>query len=284
MFHCFFVTDLHGRVPRFNKLISAVESGKPDIVFIGGDIVPGLSLSSIHEDFIGDWLLPRFVELRDDMGPEYPYIFIILGNDDPRLEERSILSGEVKGLWTYIHNRKLRLNEYTVYGLSFVPPTPFTLKDWERYDISRFVDPGSSHPWEGYHSIPPSEDLKYETIKRYLERLTGTDDLSRGIFLFHAPPHGTGLDRAALDGVKIEGVPIDRHVGSIAILEFIRTRMPLLTLHGHIHESTRLTGKWKEEIARTVCINGACEPPHLAITEFSLDNVNAAEQHIVECP
>jgi len=35
-------------------------------------------------------------------------------------------------------------------------------------------------------------------------------------------------------------------VGSIAVRRFIEERQPLLTLHGHIHESARLTGDWRE--------------------------------------
>ena len=82
--------------------------------------------------------------------------------------------------------------------------------------------------------------MKYGTIKEDLEALTGEADLARAVFLFHTPPHETKLDRAALDGKMVDHVPLDLHVGSIAVRRFIEARHPLLTLHGHIHESPRL--------------------------------------------
>ena len=281
MIHCFFVTDIHGSISRFNKLLSAIKSDKPDVVFIGGDILPGNRFDYAHVDFLQDWLIPRFIDLRRVLERQYPRIFIILGNDDFRSSEGMMLEADAQGVWSYIHNRKKFMGDYTVYGLSYVPPTPFALKDWERYDVSQFVDPGSTHPWEGYHTTPAPGNLRYKTIKKYLETLTNDDDLSRSIFLFHSPPHNTHLDRAALDGITVDSVPMDRHVGSIAIRKFIRNRMPFLTLHGHIHESFRLTGVWKEEIGPTVCINGANETQQLVLTEFSLPNAKDAMRRIL---
>jgi uncharacterized protein len=35
----------------------------------------------------------------------------------------------------------------------------------------------------------------------------------------------------------------------------IEKHNPLLTLHGHIHESPYISGKWKDEINHSICIN-----------------------------
>ena len=148
------------------------------------------------------------------------------------------------GLWTYVHNRSELFGDYCVYGYSCVPPTPFRLKDWERYDVSRYVDPGCVSPEEGWRTVPVSEhDIRYGTIREDLERLTDEQDLSASILLFHTPPYRTTLDRAALDGKVIDHAPLDVHVGSIAVQRFIAARQPLLTLHGHVHESARITGR-----------------------------------------
>jgi uncharacterized protein len=88
------------------------------------------------------------------------------------------------------------------------------------------------------------------------------------ILLLHTPPADTPLDRAALDGKSVDYVPLDVHVGSIAVRRFIETKQPLLTLHGHVHESTRLTGEWKTQMGRTVCINAAHDGPELALVRF----------------
>ena len=88
-------------------------------------------------------------------------------------------------------------------------------------------------------------EIKWGTIEKDLASLASDDSLDRAMFLFHTPPYDTPLDRAALDGKTYEHVPLDVHVGSIAVRRFIERRQPLLTLHGHVHEAARLTGEWK---------------------------------------
>ncbi len=45
---------------------------------------------------------------------------------------------------------------------------------------------------------------------------------------------------------------------------WIENRQPLLTLHGHIHESPDLSGRWAERIGSTICVNpGAAGEPML---------------------
>ena len=194
---------------------------------------------------------------------------MILGNDDPRSVEEEFIDHEDEGLWRYIHGRKARFGPYAVYGYSCVPPTPFLLKDWERYDVSRFVDPGCVPPEEGRFSAKVAEEEKgLPTIQDDLAKLAGDDLLEKAIFLFHSPPYQTALDRAALDGRQVDGAPLDVHVGSIAIRRFIEARQPLVTLHGHVHESPRLTGSWRETIGRTLCFSAAHDGPELAVVRF----------------
>ena len=66
----------------------------------------------------------------------------------------------------------------------------------------------------------------------------------------------------------MEHVPLDVHVGSIAIQQFIQERQPLVSLHGHVHESVRLTGFWQEKIGRTPAFSAAHDGPELAIVCF----------------
>ena len=248
----------------------------PAAVFMGGDLLPSgmmkltVSFKSIHEDFINDFLAVEFGRLKKIMGKKYPEIFLILGNDDPRFEESSILSVSTTGIWNYIHNRKIIWNGYSIYGYSFIPPTPFRLKDWEKFDVSRYTDPGCTAPYEGSHTIPvPESELKYSTIKEDLKKLTMNDNLEKAVFLFHSPPYQTYLDRAALDGKMIDYVPLDVHVGSIAIKRFIEKKQPLITLHGHVHESARITGSWKDNINKTIMLSAAHDGHELAIVRFN---------------
>jgi uncharacterized protein len=282
---CFFATDLHGKTNRYDKLLASIVRHRPAAVFLGGDLLPRSAHSAIefgHEEFIHDYLVPAFTRIRDVLAEHYPDIFLILGNDDPRRCEGDFVSAASNGLWHYIHEQKSVLGDFAIYGLAYVPPTPFLLKDWERYDISRYVPPGCVSPEEGSRTVATEEsEVKWATIQKDLVALAGKDPLDRAVFLLHAPPSDTHLDRAALDGKTYEHVPLDVHVGSIAVKRFIEERQPLLTLHGHVHEASRLSGEWKIRIGRSVCINGAHDGPELALVRFDLESPEAATRDLL---
>jgi uncharacterized protein len=274
MTKCFFVSDLHGHINRYEKLFQKILEEKPTAVFLGGDLLPsGLfaftNQDEVVEDFISEILIKNFVLLRNQLGKEYPRIFVILGNDDGAMDENLFIEAEKKGIWEYIHNRKVDFGTYSVFGYAFIPPTPFMLKDWEKYDVSRFTDPGCVPPEEGVHSKKMKKsELVYSTIEKDLVKLVGDEDVSNSIFLFHAPPYQTNLDRAALDGKYFSHVPLDVNIGSIAIKRFIENRQPLLTLHGHVHESARITGNWQDKIGKTFSFSAAHDDERLALVIF----------------
>ncbi len=310
----FFVSDLHGRVDRYRKLFEAVARECPEAVLLGGDLLPSayalaLQLQAAAEaeshaersarpaavrslgpfpqgdpvrdedghGFVRAFLAPGFARLRDSLRDDYPPVFLILGNDDPRAEEEALLELSAAGLWQYLHGRRAVCHGTAVFGYAYVPPTPFLLKDWERYDVSRYVDPGCASPEEGWRSVPVSPtEARYATIKEDLDNLAGNERIDDTVWLFHAPPHHTHLDRAALDGVMIDHAPLDVHVGSIAIRRFIEAREPLVTLHGHIHESARLTGHWQQRIGRTLALSAAHDGPELALVRFDPANPGEA--------
>jgi len=283
---CFFCSDLHGRTDRYRKLFDAIRRERPDAVFLGGDLLPGgtfmAASGAAGGDFVNGFLIPGFLRLREDMEGTAPEVFLILGNDDGRSEEDAVLEGSRKGYWHYAHGHRVPLDGFTVYGYSYVPPTPFLLKDWERYDVSRFVDPGCVSPGEGIRTVPVDErEAEWSTMAEDLGHLTGDDDLSRAVILFHAPPYGTSLDRAALDGRMVDFAPLDVHIGSIAIERFIRRRRPLVTLHGHVHEAARLTGVWKEQLGSTWILGAAHDGPELALVRFSPEDPASATRELL---
>jgi len=284
---CIFASDLHGHVDRYQKLLREILRRRPAAVFLGGDLLPNpwaeaSAIDPSHRDFVHGFLATEFGRVLETLGPEYPKVFVILGNDDARVEESSILSVATQGIWQYAHDQRLRLGNYAVFGYSFVPPSPFRLKDWERYDVSRFVDPGCLSPEEGARSIPMSPDVvRRSTIAADLTALTGDRDLGQSVFLFHTPPYRTNLDRADLDDQSIDHVPLDVNVGSIAVRRFIETRQPRVTLHGHVHESARITGTWRDQIGRTQLFSAAHDGPELALVEFDLDSPEGATRELL---
>ncbi len=279
---CIFVSDLHGKIDRYRKLFGAVSGERPKAVFIGGDIMPNFGRADTRGDFLEDFLFAGLSRLRDALGESYPRVFVILGNDDGRAVEESFIEAAEAGLISYIHGRKEVFGRHTVCGYSFAPPSPFLLKDWERYDVSRYVDPGCVSPEEGWRTVAVDPDeARFATIAEDLDALAGSDDLENAVFLFHAPPHESNLDRAALDGKTVDHVPLDVHVGSIAIRRFIEKMQPLLTLHGHIHESARITGSWRDTFGRTIALSAAHDGPELALVRFDLENPSMATRELL---
>jgi Icc-related predicted phosphoesterase len=280
---CFFVSDLHGRPDRYAKLAAAVETSPPAAVFLGGDLLPlGLPALGGGHDFLSEVLGTRLEALRVRLGPAYPQVLAIFGNDDPRAEEPALAELESRGLLQHAHGRRLEVGSFPVYGYACVPPTPFRLKDWERYDVSRYVDPGCLSPEEGVRSVPvPESEVRWGTIAGDLAALVGDADLSGSVMLFHSPPHETALDRAALDGRQVDHVPLDVHVGSVAIRRLIEERQPLLTLHGHVHESARLTGAWRDRIGRTICLSAAHDGEELALVRIDLEQPASATRELL---
>jgi Icc-related predicted phosphoesterase len=285
---CFFVSDLHGREQRYLKLFKLIGTERPSAVFMGGDLLPPefkmlLRNSSFPVgDFVNDFLKKHLDDLKEQLGEDYPEIFLILGNDDVRIEERSFIQGEKEGYWQYVHQKKVPFGKFTVYGYTYVPPTPFQLKDWEKYDVGRYIDPNCVPPEYGKRTVPVDENLiRYGNIQKDLEELMGEDNLEQSICLFHSPPYQSKLDRAALDGKTFDFVQLDVHCGSIAIQRFIKSRQPLLTLHGHIHESSRLTGSWVDRVDKTLCFSAAHDGPELALVRFDPNRLDeATREHI----
>ena len=157
--HCFFVSDLHGSLDRYNKLFVAIDDERPRAVFLGGDLLPHRWADGLSGgNFVDEVLVPGFGKLPEKLAAEAPRVFVILGNDDDRVSEQTFIEGEDAGLWSYVHERWGSLDSYPVVGYAYVPPTPFLLKDWERYDVSRFTDAGCVSPERGQRTVPVDPD------------------------------------------------------------------------------------------------------------------------------
>jgi uncharacterized protein len=104
-------------------------------------------------------------------------------------------------------------------------------------------------PWDTYREEDEPELAK--RIETVVSEVTAPPE--RTIFSLHCPPHGSGLDEAQelTEDMKLKDAgraPVP--LGSTAVREAIERHQPLLSLHGHIHESRGNT-----RIGRTLCIN-----------------------------
>jgi Icc-related predicted phosphoesterase len=282
---CFFASDLHGCPGRWTALCERIASERPAAVFLGGDLGPSVWATDDlggDQGFLRGWLAPRLRDLRQRLRDDYPRMPTILGNDDPAVLVADLEALESEGLLEHAHLRRLDVAGVMVLGCAWVPPTPFVLKDWERYDVGRGVDPGAVSPEEGRRSVPvDAHVVRWATIAADLEDLRAGRDIAGAVLLLHAPPYQTNLDRAALDGQQIDGVPFDVHVGSIAVRRFLEQHGPAVALCGHVHEAARLTGAWTDRVGETVVLGAAHDGPELALVRFDPHRPGAATRELI---
>ena len=79
------------------------------------------------------------------------------------------------------------------------------------------------------------------------------------IFNFHVPPRDTPIDQAVLLDPEFRpimkgGMPVISGVGSTAVRAALEKYQPMMSLHGHIHES-----RGEARIGRTLAINPGSE-------------------------
>jgi uncharacterized protein len=109
-------------------------------------------------------------------------------------------------------------------------------------------------PWDSPRELPEEELAAY--IGAQAEALGNTD---RVIFNFHVPPRDTPIDQAVLLDPEFRpimkgGMPVISGVGSTAVRAALEKYQPMLSLHGHIHES-----RGEARIGRTLAINPGSE-------------------------
>jgi Icc-related predicted phosphoesterase len=275
-----FVSDLHGKKENYEKLFGLITARKPKAVFMGGDLLPNYQLHNPPE-FVDDFLRVSLTALKNDLKEDYPVIIAILGNDDPAYTAPLFEELHSDGLMKYLQNTLISVNGYQAAGYPFVPPTPFMLKDWEKYDVSRYVPRDSVSPEEGIRTVDvPENIIKYSTIAFDLNVLSREIiDFRKSIFLFHSPPYETDLDK--MMGRDITGNIELGSTGSIAIRRFIEKYQPLLTLHGHIHESSTLSGNWQDEIGSTKCYSAAYEGRELSVICFDTEQLENSYRELI---
>jgi Icc-related predicted phosphoesterase len=243
-----YITDLHGDIYKYNQSHKVARKADVTMVINGGDMLPKSGSLFNQDKFITGFLANHFEQFEE----QGIYYFGFLGNDDLRIFDG--LFDEVCNKFEHIENiaqRMVVIGEYSFIGMNWVCDYPFLLKDRCRMDSSEYrfpeqlgkarISSGNGYEtiddWFGYARTLP-------TIMEELEKLPEPEDISKAIFVIHMPPSGLGLD------VCFNG----RRVGSKSVHDFLQIRQPRLSLHGHIHESPRVSGKWHGQIGKTLCI------------------------------
>jgi Icc-related predicted phosphoesterase len=124
----------------------------------------------------------------------------------------------------------------------------------------------SPTPWQTPREV--SEDAFREEIYSLADQAR---DPKRTIFLIHCPPYGSGLDTAPVldENLRLQASAGDLMrgpVGSTGVLEAVQQVRPLLSLHGHIHESGG-----EKKIGPTLCVNPGSEAGSGVVRGYLID-------------
>lgn len=248
-----FVTDLHGCRWKYDRLIEAALGSQADVVINGGDM---LSRDLFAQDaFITHHLNAHFAQV-DAAGIHY---LCYLGNDDLSIfDELLEETCERYGFVTCLAQRRHVIGGVEFVGLNWVVDYPFRLKDRCRMDTEDYVF--QEQFGTGLLSTPTGwEEMEdwfsyartLPTMEDELNRLVRPEHMAQSVYVLHMPPYGLGLDECW----------DDRRVGSRAVYNFLLAHQPKFSLHGHIHESPEVSGRWYAQLGNTICIQpGQLEP------------------------
>ena len=134
-------------------------------------------------------------------------------------------------------------------------------------DLQLLSSGWSNHtPW-----ATPREESEDELFARLDALAEQVREPRRAIFMIHVPPHDSGLDEAPLLDENLRptisaGDVLRGPVGSTAVRRIIEKYQPVLSVHGHIHESGG-----ERRIGETLCINPGSEANHGILRGYLVD-------------
>jgi Icc-related predicted phosphoesterase len=270
----YYTTDLHGSEKCWKKFLVAPRYYQADVIIVGGDITGKFVVPIVHlpngqveATFLGinrrlkkDKDVENLKQLISNTG-QYPVDmtqaeFQKFSQDPSQINAlftQAILE-RVKQ-WMDMADEKLRGQNVRCYvsagndDIFEVDDVIAEAKIVQSHD-GKVIDLGEGFELLGcgYANMTPwkcPRDISEEELAVKLEALASqVKRPERAIFDIHVPPYGVGIDdapeltedmRVVLDPV---GEPKMIPVGSTAVRDLILKYQPMLTLHGHIHESS----------------------------------------------
>lgn len=268
-----YTSDLHGSEPHYREALDVARAVGARALLLGGDLAPHGSIET-QKTFYETFLVPLFRAYL--LEPDAPTVWWIMGNDDWAAHVNLLEEARLPR-FRHAHGRVLPfLDGWSIVGLACVPASPFALKDWERWEEGL----GPATRWEGFRSVVGGGSHRFSFVGRERNEAMAhelaalehawPDDSSRTVCMFHGPPHGTACDQ--LHGRV--------HVGSHEIRRFLERLGPALSLHGHIHESPLVSGRFSDRVGATVCVNPGQSPREpLAAVTFSMSDPVGTLRH-----
>ncbi len=299
-FKCYYASDVHGSELLWRKFLNAGKFYGVDVLIMGGDIAGKAVVPIVRRDgafyapeiageqaFGGDELpllerrirdrglyphemtadevasthgdqaatdalflqvmqstLTRWLDMAAErLDPARTRLYVMLGNDDEPV-----------------------LREILTSSPAVVDPEDVVVDLGEGIQMMScgFANPT---PWHSPREMPE------EQLRAHLEKLVSQlDDPSRSVFNLHVPPIRTSIDTAPVVSADLApviqgGSVLMGSAGSEAVRAVIENYQPLISLHGHIHESRGVA-----KLGRTICVNPGSEYSegvlHGALLEF----------------
>jgi hypothetical protein len=276
----FFATDLHGSEMCWRKFLNAAKFYDADILICGGDMTGKAIVPIVQEDGHYTVVLggeSQSVEAGQVADVEaqirrkgyYPLQMTLDRlrelDQDPQKRTETFQQVMLDGVdrWMGMAAEKLRGTGIRIF---VCPGNDDEMEVDEVIRRSDVVELGEGRVLEidgfsmistGWSNHTPWNTHREETEEKLAERIEvmagQLPDASKAIFNLHCPPFKSGLDEApAIDADLrlLHGGRALRPVGSTAVREAIERHQPLISLHGHIHES-----KGAVKIGKTLSIN-----------------------------
>jgi Icc-related predicted phosphoesterase len=287
----FFTSDIHGSEICFKKFINAGKYYGVNAIILGGDIIGKIVVPIVERNdgsFIAEFLgEKKVIANHDSDGLEklrwaiknngfYPYSlheeeFNLIKSDEQKKREIFAKAiAESLENWIKIAEERLKGTNIKCY-ITPGNDDPFFIDDILSKSSVMINPEGQCVELDGDHemistgfgNITPwhcPRDIPEDELAVKLDRLCAdVKNMSSCVFNLHCPPYDTILDIApqldeSLKVVTVGGAVMETNVGSRAVRDAIVKYQPLISLHGHIHESR---GDCK--IGKTVCINPGSE-------------------------
>ena len=280
----FFAVDIHSSETCFRKFLNAVDIYEADVAILLGDlrgkvIVPIVQNSdgTYTTDFLGRKSVIKneneLAQLEKKIGAVgyYPYKSTVEEitkiQSNPELMDELFLKffSERVESWFRLAEDRLAKSKTKLF-IAAGNDDPLEIEETLNKS-TRFVNIGDKKVEVGEHEIicctysgitpwkTPRECEEVELASRIQSLTSKVRNFENSIFLMHDPPIDTILDVCPKLSKDMTPSATDEiHAGSKAVLDAITKCQPILSIHGHIHES-----KGVIEIGRTICVNPGSE-------------------------
>lgn len=267
-----FTSDLHGNGPHYERLRAVAEAEKPDVIILGGDLLPDDSaldakaLGTGQPRYIESTFKTAMTQIRESSGCDD--VLVIFGNHDWGSAVGAMQELSDQGLVSILTvDRPVEVGGVHFLGYSCSPPTPWFVKDFERLDC-----PGDEPPlmggarWRGSRMVQQGATVLFDNLPTIEEELANIAVPEQPwVFVIHAPPFESKLDQSYRG----------QSWGSRAVRAALERYQPLLSFHGHIHESPDVSGAFEELLGATTAVNPGQTVKQLCYAIAELDVANS---------